>query len=73
MRANEFVSGFFLKGDPENHDIHTEDGKQIQFIHQRLHLGGDTLPRGIKSLIPVLFLANFLEPASPKTVPFGVK
>ena len=64
MRAHEFVSGFFLGGDSENHDILTEDGKQIQFIHPRLHLGGDTLPRGIKSLIPVLFLAYFLEPAS---------
>ena len=66
MRAHEFVSGFFLGGDSENHNILTEDGKQFQFIHPCLHLGGDTLPQGIKPLIPVLFLAYFLEPASPK-------
>ena len=74
MRAHEFVSGFFLGGDSENHDILTEDGKQFQFIHPCLHLGGDTLPQGIKPLIPVLFLAYFLEPASPKKIfaPFGL-
>ena len=66
MRAHEFVSGFFLGGDSENHNILTEDGKQFQFIHPCLHLGGDTLPQGIKPLIPVLFLAYFLEAASPK-------
>ena len=66
MRAQEFVSGFFLGGDSENHNILTEDGKQFQFIHPCLHLGGDTLPQGIKPLIPVLFLAYFLEAASPK-------
>ena len=64
-----------LGGDSENHNILTEDGKQFQFIHPCLHLGGDTLPQGIKPLIPVLFLAYFLEAASQKkyVLPFDMK